>query len=122
MRKEYVAPTMVCEEFAANEYVAACGDENRVYKFLCDAPKGSLYAKDSNNKGYSGANYSPCGATHEAPVSDVFVNGWIDYNHNGRKNTGEDVIVWLEYDRRGNVSDGHATTNLDMDSWETAKS
>ncbi len=29
--------------FAANEYVAACGDQNRVYKFICDALAGTLY-------------------------------------------------------------------------------
>ena len=29
--------------FAANEYVAACGDENKVFKFICDAKEGLLY-------------------------------------------------------------------------------
>ena len=122
MKKDYVTPTMVCEEFAANEYVAACGDEHKIYKFVCDAPGGPLYAKDSSGEGYSGANYNPCTKTHEAPVSDVFVDGYIDYNHNRSEDRDEKVIVWLEYDRWGNVSNGHATTNLDMKSWETAKS
>lgn len=126
MKREYVAPTMVCEEFAANEYVAACGDENRVYKFTCNAPGGPLYARDENGKGYSGANYTPCGNTHEAPVSSVFVDGYVDYNRNSKQDDGEAVIVWLEYSRDwwGNtkVSNGHATKNLNMDQWETAKS
>ena len=122
MKKNYVTPTMVCEEFAANEYVAACGDENRVYKFECNAPDGPLYATDSQGKGYSGADYEDCGKVHEAPISDVFVDGYIDYNHNRIEDRGEAVIVWLEYDRKGNVKNGHATTKLDMELWETAKS
>ena len=105
---------------------SACGDENRVYKFKCDAPGGPLYAKDSEGKGYEGADYSPCSKTHEAPVSEVFVNGWIDYNDNEKEDQNEQVIVWLEYKYSflygKYVDNGHATTNLNMDSWETAKS
>ena len=39
MKRTYVRPTMVGERFVANEYVAACGDKNKVYKFQCDAQK-----------------------------------------------------------------------------------
>ena len=42
MKKEYVRPSMVCETFAADEYVAACGDSGKVYKFVCDAPAGRI--------------------------------------------------------------------------------
>lgn len=34
MKRAYVRPTMVGERFVANEYVAACGDKEKVYKFL----------------------------------------------------------------------------------------
>ena len=38
MKRAYVRPTMVGERFVANEYVAACGDnQDTVYKFKCDA-------------------------------------------------------------------------------------
>ena len=37
MKRAYVRPTMVGERFVANEYVAACGDKEKVYKFKCDA-------------------------------------------------------------------------------------
>ena len=40
MKRTYVRPTMVGERFVANEYVAACHDQNTVYKFKCDAPGG----------------------------------------------------------------------------------
>lgn len=43
MKRTYVRPTMVGERFVANEYVAACHDQNTVYKFKCDAPGGWLY-------------------------------------------------------------------------------
>ena len=129
MKKEYVAPTMVCEEFAANEYVAACGDENRVYKFVCDAPGGELYYypnSDGNIDGqYNGtgsavcltsgwlSSYSPCNEKHEAPTTAEYYDGYVI--RNGQKHN---VIVW----RGVNNNNGHATAQLDMDSWETAKS
>ena len=122
MKKEWVRPLTTVQCFEADEYVAACGDENRVYKFVCNAPAGNIYAEDSNGKGYNGNWYHPCSKTHEAPVSDVFVDGFVDYNHNGNQDNGEAVKVWLEYNRRGQVTNGHATQNLNMDQWETAKS
>lgn len=118
MKKKYVRPLMECEAFVANEYVAACGDENRVYKFKCDAAGGTLYGDAEGRLG----SYSPCGKTHEAKVSEAFVSGYVDYNRNRKKDEGEEVIVWIEYNRWGQVRNAHATTNLNMDSWETAKS
>ena len=129
--REYVKPMMDSEIFVANEYFSACGDENKVYKFECDAGKflgssvpGTVYA-DTNNNGkldYSDENltskiwpeYHACGATHEAPTDDEFIRGF--YNPLSIFPT-QDVIIWT--DGGTNV---HCTTNLDMDSWETAKS
>ena len=37
MKKEWMEPVVEVQEFAANEYVAACGDSGKVYKFVCDA-------------------------------------------------------------------------------------
>ena len=37
-------PVVEVQEFAANEYVAACGDSGKVYKFVCDAGQyGHIY-------------------------------------------------------------------------------
>ena len=38
MRKEWMEPVIEVQEFVANEYVAACGDSGKVYKFECNAP------------------------------------------------------------------------------------
>ncbi|MEE1087300.1 MAG: hypothetical protein U0L05_09175 [Schaedlerella sp.] len=129
MKKVYVAPTMVCEEFAANEYVAACGDQNKVYKFKCDAPGGILYYYpngDGEVDGvYNGTGdasqlgfYNPCPASHEASEKDVFYDGYIINRSLFGETTTRNVIVW----RGPNNNDGHATAQLDMDAWETAKS
>lgn len=129
MKRAYVRPTMVGERFVANEYVAACGDKNKVYKFTCDAPEGKLYYyKESDGKvdgvhdGNGGAerigSYYPCGRQHEASTTDVFYDGFVDYNRNEGQDLGEGVIVW----RGPENNNGHATKNLDMSTWETAKS
>lgn len=130
MKREYVRPMMRGEVFAVNEYVAACGDENRVYKFTCDAPGGWLYyypTSDGKIDGvYNGSPeskkflwlYTPCEATHEASVTNDFYDGFIDYNWNMIHDEGEGVIVW----RGPKNNNGHATKNLDMTTWPTAKS
>lgn len=130
MRKTWEEPRILVQEFVANEYVAACGDENQVYKFTCDADGGPLYYyrnsdgeidgiyKGSGRASFLGLFYHPCGKTHEASVKNVFYDGFVDYNYNGSCDDGEGVIVWL-----GPQNDnGHATKNLNMNNWETAKS
>ena len=131
MKKAYVTSTMVGERFVANEYVAACGDKNKVYKFKCDAQKwtglsGSTVwlngpdgvPETSDDIRLQGI-YSRCGAEHEAKTTDAFYNGYLKKNIMGWP-SGErkDVIVW-----RGEAGDDiHCTTNLYINTWETAKS
>lgn len=129
MRKEWMEPVIEVQEFVANEYVATCGDSGTVYKFTCNAPRGWLYyypESDGQIDGnYTGSgsqkfigNYHPCGRTHEASVTDDFYDGFVDYNWNEKPDTGEEVIVW----RGPKNNNGHATINLNMSSWTTAKS
>lgn len=129
MRKEWMEPVIEVQEFVANEYVASCGDSGTVYKFECNARRGSLYYypkgdgqidgkyEGSGRQRYLG-NYHPCGAKHDASVTDAFYDGFVDYNNNGRQDPDEGVIVWLGPWN----NDGHATTKLNMNSWATAKS
>lgn len=129
MRREYESPRMVVEQFEANEYIAACGDENRVYKFVCDAPRGNLYYYEIGDGTVDGiytgngrakwlGSYHPCDKKHEASTTNPFYDGFVDRNRNEKCDSGEEVIVW----RGENGRNGHATAQLDMDSWETAKS
>lgn len=117
----WTRPVTEVQQFAANEYVAACGDtEYGAYKFKCDAPEGTLYYfKEDGSAEYVG-RYHPCGETHVADKRDEFPNGFVDRNGNRRMDDNEKVVVWLEPYFFG-VS-GHATTNLNRKEWETAKS
>ena len=63
-------------------------------------------------------DYHPCGATHEASVTDAFYDGFVDYDWDRKQDPGEGVIVW----RGPKNNNGHATTKLNMNSWATAKS
>lgn len=133
--KSYKKPVLNVERFTPNEFVAACGDSGVNYLFKCDAPAGTLYyypKSDGNIDGkYEGwgdadrmGSYTPCGATHKAPTTGDFYDGFVDRNRNGRQDSGEGVIVWRnrEWGIFGPYWNGHATKNLDMDSWETDKS
>lgn len=46
MKKEYVSPKMVCETFAADEYVAAC------WKINCNVPTGYGFIDNNGNGSY----------------------------------------------------------------------
>lgn len=130
MKRAYVRPTMVGERFVANEYVAACGDSGTVYKFNCDAPAGLLCYYPNSDGMVDGVHnendkvkllglfYRPCDAKHEASATNVFYDGFVDYNLNRKQDSGEGVIVW----RGPRNINGHATKELDMSSWEKAKS
>lgn len=129
MKRTYESPRAYAEEFTPNEYVAACGDSGTVYKFKCDAgggKSGTVYL-ETNGKpglqtGWGGdrylSGYHACGITHEAESDDEFLQGYYVTSNGWHGSTTTEVIVW-----RGPDGDNtHCTTNLDMDSWETAKS
>lgn len=136
MKMRWEEPRILAEKFMPNEYVAACGDtEYGNYLFKCDAPAGTLYyypQSDGKIDGqYSGwgsaermGSYTPCSATHEAPTTGDFYDGFVDRNRNGRQDSGEGVIVWRnrEWGILGWRWNGHATTNLDMESWTKDRS
>lgn len=136
MKMRWEEPRILAEKFMPNEYVAACGDtEYGNYLFECDAPAGTLYyypQSDGKIDGqYSGwgwaermGSYTPCGATHEAPTTGDFYDGFVDRNRNGQQDSGEGVIVWRnrEWSILGWRWNGHATTNLDMESWTKDRS
>ena len=126
MKRKYERPWMVGEEFSPNEFIAACGDSNTVYKFKCDAGGGVVgngYLETNGQEGLQTgrggdkllSGYKACGTTHEAQTTDDFLDGYY-VTGSGRNVTP--VIVW-----RGPKNDNtHCTENLDMSTWETTKS
>lgn len=129
MKKTWEEPKIMVQQFMPNEYVATCGDENRVYNFVCDAgggTPGTVY-KDSNHNGkwdlfgdealtgHILPTYHACGETHSAPTDDEFIEGFYLPNSNPGK--AMKVIIWT--DGGTNI---HCTTNLNINEWTTAKS
>ena len=122
----------VVDAFVANEFVSACGDKNRVYKFKCDAGIKNFFGEyhtydvyvDSNKNGqldYKGDTelgyYGACGKTHDAKTTDDFLNGFCVRNGIGGREIIP-VVIWRGEDGR-NI---HCTTKLNMDEWAAAKS
>lgn len=141
----WTKPEMNEFAFAANEYVAACGDVGKNYLFTCDAGGGAwgnvwletnqkdkcqvtggvdwIQTGDEEWQGhleryeaddYLGL-YHACGEKHETKNQNEFLNGW--YRENGT-NVFTKVLVWLGV----NKDDIHCTTNLNINTWEVAKS
>lgn len=127
MKRVYESPRAYAEMFTPNEYVAACGDSGKTYKFTCDAGggwSGSVYLETNNQPGlqkgddYLGG-YHACGTTHEASSEDDFLDGYyVVKDYWTGQETVTPVIVW----RGPKGNNTHCTTELDMSKWETAKS
>ena len=130
MKKAFTMPKIVVEQFVPNEYVSACGDENKVYKFTCDAAGGSgVYQETNGREGLQrlasslnpdtplAVTYHYCGETHEAKTTDAFVRGYVVVPFGG-SDTVQEVIIW----KGPNGDNVHCTTQLNMETWETAKS
>lgn len=129
MKKTWEEPKIMVQQFMPNEYVATCGDENRVYNFVCDAgggTPGTVYEDSNHNEkwdlfgdkaltGHILPTYHACGETHSAPTDDEFIEGFYLPNSNPGK--AMKVIIWT--DGETNI---HCTTNLNMNEWTTAKS
>lgn len=151
MKREYVRPTMIGEEFSADEYVAACGDSGTVYKFTCDA--GYLEGEREHTYGFCGCGIShwrsvPSGTyTYKEKghwkVTDAngrsLMNGYASYSPCGSTHEAEsDSPFTLGYMDNINTPEKeaiqvmtwagpendniHCTTQLDISKWETAKS
>lgn len=128
-KRVWESPLTMVQKFEPNEYIAACGDENRVYLFTCDAGWTGLSGSDVWTNGADGimgteddqylGTYGKCGKTHEANTTDEFIGGYLKKNVIGFPiGQAQKVIIWRGED--GNNI--HCTTNLDMKTWPTAKS
>lgn len=134
MKKVYERPMMVCDQFTADEFVAACTNQNGThYKFKCDASSfkiwgfeagGSVYVENGKKPGLqrTGVNadellafatYSPCKEPHVASKSSDFEVGYLTF-----LDIEKDVMVW----RGENGRNVHCTPELEIENWETTKS
>ena len=132
MRRMWNEPEILVQKFVPNEYVAACGDSGVVYNFECNAgQRGTSYnvyydngkplaSSNGNEEWYAQfTGYHPCHVTHEAESDSGFYDGYM-YKQDWRGNNNGnriDVVIWTE-----GGTDVHCTTNLNQNSWETAKS
>lgn len=134
-KKKWEQPKAVGQIFTANEYVAACGDGGNSYMFECNAGSRShrydVYLNGADDKphtkddvlwagtgGQHSSFYTPCGRAIPTSSGSVFQKGYIcEHSDWGDILYPEDVIVWTN-----DGTDTHCTTNLDMNSWEFAKS
>ena len=128
MKRRYERPNAYIEEFTPNEYVAACGDHGKVYKFECNAgeenKRYNVYYFDEKGRqqylakgGFMWGNYyHPCKETLEAEEDTGFINGYID-DQSTRQDEITPVVIWTN-----NETNVHCTTNLNMKEWATAKS
>lgn len=116
--KDYVRPMMESEDFAANEYIAAC------YRIRCTTPQGNrtfnyLY-DDSNDNGewdsgdrllYSTwFGFSGCNRWHNGVIQDnpPEENGFVTRGTNPNRYTSYPVFWWNE--RLGSDNDYHVMT------------
>lgn len=129
-KRIYIKPILESETFVPQNYIAACGDINKVYKFRCDAGdgrSGDVYLETNGKPGLQTepsligwywadqylSGYHACGITHEAKTTDAFYDGYYV-----TKRDEIPVKVW----RGPNNDNTHCTENINMDSWETEKS
>ena len=130
MKRTWKQPVAMAQIFMANEYVAAC--EPKIYTFECNTEWGNVYCNNPEDQAlfeslipvdYSNRG-AGCGISHEYVEGDKLVPGWSDYNGNGTKDEGEDILIWFDKNAAGeyDFAGVHLTNNVNMDSWETNKS
>ena len=135
-KKAWENPLTMVQQFVPNEYVAACGDTNNEYVFQCDAMGGifgTVFYSDGDDKfepvltgilggdKYMGTGYHACGEKHVTQTGDEFIEGWYVTGWDavtGQGDIAKKVIIW----RGPDGNNIHCTTNLDKNTWETAKS
>lgn len=138
MKKAWTRPLTTVQQFDANEAISACGDSGTNYYFKCNAGDSSKRydVYDTGVKGQTSGGtlltpddyilfvrvpgyYHPCSKTHETNGLNDFTYGYIVDNEgkDWKEGARTPVVIWTE--GHTNV---HCTTNLEMSTWETAKS
>lgn len=134
--KVWRRPKAVVQKFEPNEYCAGCGTQGTTYLFNCNAGGGAwadIYLDNGTNLTDGGGHYfHACSTKHKASSMDDFESGYMLLN-GGSDETGHWVRDgfldwhWEEYEKIPVIiwqgdGDIHATTILDQDDWEIARS
>lgn len=141
MRKNYVKPALISEEFVPQTYVAACEHTESgagMYKFVCDAgggASGTLYKETNGIEGLQKNGYCNCGSNHRISWN---CKQWVNADselggYHACKKAHEapttDVFpagYYVEYGSDTVIpvllwqgdGDRHATENLNQDTWQ----
>ena len=112
-KKVWENPLTMVQQFVPNEYVAACGDGDDKFEPVLTGILGG--------DRYMGTGYHACGEKHVTQTGDEFIEGWYVTGWDavtGQGDIAKKVIIW----RGPDGNNIHCTTNLDKNTWETAKS
>ena len=142
MRKNYVKPALISENFIPQVYCAACEHTESgagMYKFVCDAGKniggGYLYKETNSVAGLQKDDFCNCGSNHQSSRrcsnwvdGDELLGGYKACNESHEAPTTDEfpagyyvpyysndvynVLLW-----QGD-GDRHATENLNRDTWQ----
>lgn len=78
-KRMYIKPVLESETFVPQNYVAACGDSGKIYKFTCDGGggrMGDVYTSSGENLTEGKMRYyHACNTKHSAPSDDEFIRG-----------------------------------------------
>lgn len=105
MRKNYVKPALISEEFVPQTYVAAC--EGQVtWSIKCNVPEGYGYLDNNQNNKYDSGDTLLCYGVHgcdETHNNVVLPEGVSPYDTNARwheSRSGKDypVFYWTDGD------------------------
>ena len=123
-KRNYVKPLLNSEAFVPQVYAAACTHtESGVggnYYFKCDAGNGvygALYDENWNRLTSWNGSFHACDETHTSPTDGDYKLGYFDSDSNHNNGNELQVYIWEEKNGSGRVTNRHATTNLDRDSW-----
>ena len=108
MKKKWVEPEILVQQFVANEYVAAC------YKIRCTTPNGNDWFnylfEDTNKNGVwdeydkllyhpkNGGKFQGCNEWHKGVIQDKVpeVNGFVTQERHPGQDKGCAVLWWIE--------------------------
>ena len=141
MKKAWTRPLTTVQQFDANEAISACGDSGVVYNFKCTGGGGAYGGVWEETNGIAGLqptgqnadrqisrsydSYHACNATHRAESNSGFImncyflpaSAWPFLFGEVDTSKAINVVVWTD-----NGTNVHCTEDLDMSTWETAKS